>query len=165
MIRATERLFLLYKGGNMVTIEVINHWRNVRAGLYAALDKLNDAQLAFVPREGLWSLGTVVCHLAGAEDGWFRYALRRELPDWPDYPAASYPTIAALKALLSETHGRTEGYLAAASEEELDRNIVLPWGGQICLREAAWHVLEHEIHHRGEVFLMLGLQGMEAPDI
>jgi len=26
-------------------------------------------------------------------------------------------------------------------------------------------VLEHEIHHRGEIFLMLGLMDMEAPDI
>jgi len=23
----------------------------------------------------------------------------------------------------------------------------------------------HEIHHRGEIFLMLGLMGMEAPDV
>ncbi|MBE0697809.1 MAG: hypothetical protein IH586_12880 [Anaerolineaceae bacterium] len=27
------------------------------------------------------------------------------------------------------------------------------------------HVLEHEIHHRGEVILMLGLLGIEVPDV
>ena len=26
-------------------------------------------------------------------------------------------------------------------------------------------VQEHEVHHRGEIYLMLGLMGMEAPDV
>jgi len=39
------------------------------------------------------------------------------------------------------------------------------WGAQVSLGWIVWHVLEHEIHHRGEVFLMLGLLGIEAPDV
>jgi uncharacterized damage-inducible protein DinB len=41
----------------------------------------------------------------------------------------------------------------------------LPWGAQVSMGWAVWHVLEHEIHHRGEIYLMLGLLGMEAPDV
>jgi uncharacterized damage-inducible protein DinB len=26
-------------------------------------------------------------------------------------------------------------------------------------------VQQHEVHHRGEIYLMLGLMGMEAPDV
>jgi uncharacterized damage-inducible protein DinB len=26
-------------------------------------------------------------------------------------------------------------------------------------------VQQHEIHHRGEIYLMLGLMGMQAPDV
>ena len=37
--------------------ELFAHWAEVRKGLAQALDKLSDAQLDFVPRQGLWSLG------------------------------------------------------------------------------------------------------------
>jgi len=28
-----------------------------------------------------------------------------------------------------------------------------------------WHLIEHDLHHGGEVSLMLGMQGLAAPDI
>jgi hypothetical protein len=45
----------------------------------------------------------------------------------------------------------------------------LPWNrlpAARSRREVFAHcVQEHEIHHRGEIYLMLGLMGMEAPDV
>ena len=146
--------------------ELFGHWAEVRDGLFQALDKLTDDQLDFVPREGLWSLGTVARHIANAEEGWFRYAVTRELNEWPaEYTAEDYPTVESIKALLSEVHARTEAYLATVDAADLDRTIDTPWGGKLSLRWIIWHVLEHEIHHRGEIFLMLGLLGLEGPDI
>jgi uncharacterized damage-inducible protein DinB len=145
--------------------ELFGHWAEVRDGLFQALDKLTDEQLNFVPRKGLWSLGKVVRHIAGAEEGWFRYVVARELDDWPKYPAEDYPTVEAVKTLLAEVHTRTEAYLVTVDNADLDRVIETPWGKQLTLRWIIWHVLEHEIHHRGELFLMLGLLGLEGPDI
>jgi uncharacterized damage-inducible protein DinB len=28
-----------------------------------------------------------------------------------------------------------------------------------------WHVLEHDLHHGGEISLTLGMHGLQAPDI
>ncbi len=62
--------------------------------------------------------------------------------------------------------GVLAGYdLAEPCHPGVDQAIVLPWGPQVPLRWVIWHVLEHEIHHRGEIYLMLGLLGMEAPDV
>ena len=66
----------------MTADEVFGHWSEVREGLFQALDKLNDAQLDFVPREGLWSLGKAARHIANAEEGWFRYIVTHELSEW-----------------------------------------------------------------------------------
>ncbi|MHB1355218.1 MAG: DinB family protein [Anaerolineae bacterium] len=148
--------------------ELLKHWDEVRSGLCAALDLLRDEQLAFVPREGLWSLGQVACHIAGCEEGWLRHMAcgRWSGPD-TDYQLANYPTVAALKQLLAEVHAHTTAEFAAAPDlaSRLDQPAALPWGATVTWRWAVWHVLEHEIHHRGEIYLMLGLQGMEAPDV
>lgn len=150
----------------MNALELFEHWAEVRDGLFQALDKVTDEQLDFVPREGLWSLGTVARHIANAEEGWFRYAVSRELGEWPaKYAAEDYSTVESLKALLTEVHRRTKAYLATVDVDDLDRVVEVPWRRNLSLRWIVWHVLEHEIHHRGEIFLMLGLLGMEGPDI
>ena len=146
--------------------ELFGHWAQVREDLMRALDGLADEQLDFMPRDGLWSLGTVARHIASAEEGWFRHCVTRDLGEWPaDFTAQDYPTVEAIKSLLTEVHARTEAYLETIDAGELERVVDMPWGTKLSLRWIIWHVLEHEIHHRGEIFLMLGLMGMEAPDI
>lgn len=150
----------------MTADELFGHWTEVRDGLFQALDKLTDAQLDFVPRQGLWSLGRVARHIASAEEGWFRYIVTHELTEWPpEYTAKDYPTVKSVKALLSEVHARTDAFLKTLETTDLDHVLEMPWDGKLTLRWIIWHVLEHEIHHRGEIFLMLGLLGMEAPDV
>jgi uncharacterized damage-inducible protein DinB len=144
--------------------ELFGHWDEARGRLLRALDLLSDEQLGFVPREGLWSLGTVARHIAGAEEGFFRYVITHERDGWPDYTAEAYPTVAAIKALLGEVHARTDAYLAALDAADLERVIQTPWGSSLSLRSTIWGVIEHEISHRGEIYLMLGLMGIKAPD-
>jgi uncharacterized damage-inducible protein DinB len=146
-------------------VELFGHWTVVRKGLLQALDQVSDEQLAFVPRAGLWSLGTTARHIAEAEEGWFRHAVQRELATWPEFADAETPTVAAVRALLGEVHARTEAFLTGVDAADIDRPVELPWGPAVPLRWCIWHVLEHEIHHRGEISLMLGLLGMRAPDV
>jgi uncharacterized damage-inducible protein DinB len=129
------------------------------------LDQLTDDQLDFVPRQGLRSLGTVARHIAEAEEGWFRHVVTGELATWPEFKDEQSPTVASIKELLTTIHEHTESYLSTIQLAEIERIIHTPWNEDIPLRWIVWHVLEHEIHHRGEIFLMLGLMGMEAPDI
>ncbi len=146
--------------------ELFKHWDEVRSNLFRALDMLIDDHLDFVPREGLWSLGEVARHIANAEEGWFRYVIAREYDEWPPaYPAADYPTVVSVKALLTEVHARTETYLDTLSMADLERQIEAPWGQHFSLYWIIWHIIDHELHHRGEIYLMLGLMGLEAPDI
>ncbi len=147
--------------------EFFGHWVEARQGLLQALDLLKDAHLDFTPREGLWSLRETLVHIASAEDGWFRYGVERSNQSWDEtgIERASYPTVESVRKLLIDVHQKTEDFLSRVPEDQIDRPVALPWGGQTTLRWVIWHVLEHEIHHRGEVFLMLGLLGMEGPDI
>ncbi len=144
--------------------ELFQHWSDVRAGLVAGLDKLTDAQLDFSPRDGLWSLRETVVHTAGTEDGWLRCYTANQ---WRENPpeAKNYPTVESLKNLLAEAHARTQSQFAQGADGLLEQVCQLPWGAQVSMEWAVWHVLEHEIHHRGEIYLMLGLMGMEAPDV
>lgn len=154
----------------MQTETLFNHWRETRQALFSALDQLSDSQLAFTPRPNLWPLGQIACHIAGTEEGWFRFYVTHEIAGWEaaDYQLKDFATAADLKRLLSEVHARTEAMFPAdpvSAEAVMQQRVTLPWGDEVSIEDIAWHVLEHEIHHRGEIFLLLGLLGMEAPDV
>jgi uncharacterized damage-inducible protein DinB len=149
----------------MNALDVFNHWREVRRRLLGMVDQISEDHLTFTPREGLWDIGYVLRHIATSEDGWFRYAVQREISEWPAVPPAeAYPTVESIRELLDEVHARTRDYLATVDVSELDTPLALPWGAQTTRRWVIWHVIEHEIHHRGELSLMMGLLGLEGLD-
>ena len=140
--------------------------RQVHSDLLALLDRFGEDELAYVPFPCSWSVAQIVLHIAGAEEGWFRFVVTREYSRWPDdYLPEQYPTREAIKTLLASVHARTEAFLATLEVADLDRVIDAGAIGRFQLGWVIWHVLEHTIHHRGELSLILGLLGREGLDV
>jgi len=146
--------------------EFYAHWKQIRTGLLATMDQFQDEELHYKPFEGAWSVGEILLHIANAEQGWFRYAMTGEFDEWPSgHTLENYPTFESIKALLKEVHDWTEAAIAGLSIDDYQKVIELPWDEKIHLSWIIWHVLEHEIHHRGELSLILGLLGREGLDV
>lgn len=146
--------------------ELFGHWDIVREDLLRGLERFAEEDLDFRPAPAYdRTVADIALHIARAEDGWFQYVVRREYDGWPAYSRDEYPTWESITKLLTEVHERTLAWLETVGEADLDNTITTPRGEKLSLRLIIWHVLEHEIHHRGELFLCLGLLGREAPDI
>ena len=146
--------------------QIFSHWKQVRADLLSTIDKFNDADLTYAPFDTSWSVGQIVLHIAEAEEGWFRYAVTRDLEKWPEqYSLKNYPTKEAIKSALGAVHTLTEQYLESLNDVDTAQLILVPWGESIPLLWIVWHIVEHEIHHRGELSLILGLLGREGLDV
>jgi uncharacterized damage-inducible protein DinB len=142
-----------------------SHWIQIRADLLVTIDKFSDDELSFVPVRGGWPIGIIMLHIGEAEEGWFRYVIKRKIDRWPIFELEDYPTKEAIKTLLTEIHDQTEAYLATLSLADLEQEIEPRRGDQTSkLGWIIWHVLEHEIHHRGELSFILGLLGREGLD-
>ncbi|HNS51626.1 MAG TPA: DinB family protein [Anaerolineae bacterium] len=142
------------------------HWRQVDADLRVMMGLFGEEDLAYTPFPGSWSVGQILLHIADAEEGWFRFVATREYDQWPgDLRLEEYPNLEAIGALLDGVHARTEAYLATLELADLDRVIDAGTAGRYRLGWIIWHVLEHTIHHRGELSLILGLLGREGLDV
>jgi uncharacterized damage-inducible protein DinB len=147
--------------------QIFSHWKQVRKDLLETIDKFTQEELHYKPFETCHPAGRIMLHIADAEEGWFRYFVARQREAWPqDYTLEHYPTQADIKALLTEVHARTEAYLESLTEDDLERQIELRGhDSSLPLGWIIWHVLEHEIHHRGELSLILGMLGKEGLDV
>ena len=150
----------------MKLTQLFSHWKGVRNGLLETIEKFNEDELEHKPYEGAWSVGEIILHIANAEDGWFRYVVKRQVDQWPnEHSLKNYPTMEAIKELLDDVHAETQAYLAVLEIDDLKKKLKAPWGREITIGFVIWHVLEHEIHHRGELSLILGQLGREGLDV
>jgi uncharacterized damage-inducible protein DinB len=146
--------------------KLFSNWDQVRRDLIITIDRFEKAELAYVPYPNSWSVGEIILHIASAEEGWFQYVVNRKYNQWPDdFRIEEYPSKELLKARLDEVHQRTIELLDSLAVEDLEKRIDFPWNGSGSLGWIIWHVLEHEIHHRGELSMIHGLLGREGLDV
>jgi len=149
----------------MKPAQLFAHWKQIRNDLIFTINQFTDDELRYVPFENSWSVGQIAVHIANAENGWFQHVLLQNMDSWPEDKIEDYQTRGAIIARLTEVHRSTEAYLDQLEEEDLDAIIEAPWGDKFPVRWIFWHLFEHEIHHRGELSMILGLLGRQGLDV
>lgn len=148
-------------------------WQNYQNLLTAALKPLSPEQLAQRAAPGLRSIGETVTHMIGARARWFHQLMGEggtafaALTTW-DRAGMPVREAAELIQGLEETWQGMQAAIARWSPTDW----ALTYPGEppsepaILTREwVIWHLIEHDLHHGGEVSLALGMHGLAAPDL
>ena len=149
----------------MKPIQIFAHWGQIRTDLLATMDKFSAQELAYVPFKGSWPAGQILLHIADCEDNWLHGVVRGEFKPWIFYNFSDYPTKSAIQELLDHVHTKTIAFLSELQVKDLNAVYKTPRGEAFPLYWIIWHVLEHEIHHRGELSLIHVLLGREGLDV
>jgi uncharacterized damage-inducible protein DinB len=148
----------------MNVARIFRHWEQIRTDLLTGLESFSDEQLAFRPAPQYErSVGDIARHIASAEDYWFQQVISGQ--PHARFAPVQYPSVAAIKSVLTEVHQKTLAYLDTLTIADLERRVALPSGNEHSLYWIIWHVIDHECHHRGELYLCLGMLGIEGPDL
>jgi uncharacterized damage-inducible protein DinB len=162
-------------------------WEAYQNRLRAALAPLAAGQLALRAAPGLRSIGENALHIVGCrmfwlteflgEDGgkalrayarWNAAALRSPYPDWNDVAqvlGAPAPTGAELAQGLDRTWEFMAQCLARWTPAGLHQTFPDEEDGrsvEVSRAWVVWHVLEHDLHHGGELSLTLGMYEIPA---
>ncbi len=156
------------------TLAVIyENWRVYHEKLRGCIAPLTNEQLLLQPAADMWPLGQVVQHIVSVRAGWFSATLQdndeamnaymlwgqRESPD---------RSAAELARGLDETWAFIEARLQRWTPTDCARTFPDEWDGQVYEVSRSWviyHVMEHDLHHGGEVSLILGMNGLQTLDL
>ncbi len=142
---------------------LLTRWRNVRAGLLDTIAKFRDEELDFKPYATAWSVRQLMLHIMHEEYGEFAYGIVQTLAEFPpEYDAQAYLTLADINSLLDSVHAQTLNFFSGLKDADLNQVIATPWGATYRLIEMIDHLIEHEVHHRAELSLILGMLGREG---
>ncbi len=149
-----------------------NGWAGYQRSLVRIIAPLSPAQLALPTAPHHWSIGMVVQHIVANRVFWFQTWMGAGNPDLA--PIASWGwgqedrlvgSAAELVVKLEATWQMIEDALARWTLADLGDVISVPAEERQRFSEHTrqwiiWHVLEHEIHHGGELSLGLGNHGL-----
>ena len=150
----------------MTTVtEFLDYYASVRRRTRRVADCIPADQIEWVPRPGAFTPGDLVRHIAATERWMFvetvcgrpsRYASHgRELADGKD----------EVLAFMDRLHAESIAQLQTLTPEALQRPAETPAGTKL----AAWKwlraMIEHEVHHRGQLYTLLGMLGVETPPL
>lgn len=145
-------------------------WATYQKHLSRALPALTAEQLALRVAPSQRDIGTIAAHIVGARAWWFHTILGEGSPDlaalqgWDDVvPVAQTGT--ELAAGLDATWRLIADCLARWTPADLAVTRPHPRRGEVARGWVIWHVLEHDIHHGGELFLTAGMHDLPVPDL
>ena len=148
------------------TIEpFLAYWRRVRERTLRVGGCVPAERFEESHRPGGWSCGDLLRHLAAIERHMFvenallrpsRYPGHgRELADGRD----------ATLAFVAALHAESLGLLGGLSPAALAARTQTPGGGEIPVWKWLRAMVEHECHHRGQIYLVLGSWGVPTPPL
>jgi uncharacterized damage-inducible protein DinB len=156
------------------TLEVIyENWRGYHEKLCSCIAPLTDEQLWLQPAARMWPLGQIVQHIISVRAGWFSGTLQDDdavmsaYMLWGQHDSPDRSAVELARGL-AETWAFIEARLQRWTPADCAQTFPDEWDGQVYEVSRSWviyHVLEHDLHHGGEVSLILGMNGLRTLDL
>jgi uncharacterized damage-inducible protein DinB len=116
-------------------------------------------------RAGAWTLGDLVRHLGSAERYMFAETARGNVSAYPGHGRDLADGYDAMLAYFDRTHAEALDIYRAMTPEALAGRCTTPAGTSITTWKWLRAMVEHEIHHRGQIYIMLVLLGVRTPPL
>ena len=150
---------------------IYSNWKTYQEHIKAALVPLTAEQLALRAAPHLRSIGENAAHIIGCRAGWFTFVLKEDCGEdvkaYTEWDTAGAPerTPAELAEALDRTWQCMAERIERWSDDDMRQTFEDDWDGKIVHLSRGWivwHVMEHDLHHGGELSLTLGMHGVAA---
>lgn len=121
--------------------------------------------LEWAPAPGRWSAGDQVRHLSGVERWMYAETVAGRPSRYPGHVRELADGLPAVLAYYDRLHAEARTVFAALTSEQWAGRTVTPAGTPITTWKWLRAMVEHEAHHRGQLYFTLGLLGVPTPPI
>ena len=122
-------------------------------------------RLEWRPREGAFSFGDLLRHLAAIERWMFAEDVSGRPSRYPGHGPELAEGYDGVMEYLDRMHGEAMEVFRALTPEALQARCTTPGGASMPAWKWLRSMVEHEIHHRGQIYLMLNLLDVPTPPL
>ena len=157
--------------------EFYRGWETYQQRLISTIAPLDHAQLDLAAAPHLWSVRTLACHIVATRASWFHGWMGEGSPEfgsmarWDEDEALATRPASEIVRGLEESWAVMKERLESWTPADLLKKFQRPVPNDAGLRPSrtrqyiVWHLVEHDLHHGGEISYSLGMHGIPGLDL
>lgn len=141
------------------------YFDGIRARTERIVAYIPPGKIEWTHQPGAFTLGDQVRHLAATERWMFAENVRGNPSRYPGHGRELADGYDAVVDYLRRMHAESVEVFRALTPEDLQRRVATPAGTPITAWKWLRAMVEHEIHHRAHLYMMLGMLGVATPPL
>ena len=142
--------------------DFVDYWKGVRQRTWRAIEQVRAGDLEWTYAPERWTIGDLVRHLAGIERDMYAENVAGRPSRYPGHGCELAEGLDAVREYHQRKHAESVAIFGALTSEQLAGKCATPAGTPITTYKWLRAMVEHEAHHRGQLYMMLGMRGVRV---
>ena len=143
----------------------LDYYEKLRQRTLRVVDLIPAESLEWTYRPGKFTAGDLVRHLGAIERYLYAENVQGKPSRYPGHGRELADGLEAVRRFFDRAHAESMEIFGKLTNEDLQRKCATPAGFPITTWKWLRSLVEHEIHHRGQLYLYLGMLGVQAPPL
>jgi uncharacterized damage-inducible protein DinB len=143
----------------------LDYFEKVRERTLRVARCIPPDRLEWRSREGTFSCGDLLRHLGAIERYMFAENAALRPSRYPGHGRELADGFDAVFAYLGRMHAEAVEIFAGLSPADLERKCRTPGGAELMVWKWLRSMVEHEVHHRGQIYMILSLLEVPTPPL
>ena len=140
-----------------------DYFEQIRARTRRVAVLVPREQLEWRPRDGAFSFGDLIRHLGAIERFMFAENAQCHPSRYPGHGRELAEGYDDVIAFFDRMHAESMSILRSLTNEQLEAKCNTPAGTPITVWKWLRAMIEHEVHHRAQIYMMLSMIGVATP--
>lgn len=145
--------------------EFLDYYEKVRQRTLKVIDAIPREKFDWTYREGKFTFADIIRHIATIERWMYAENVQLNPSRYPGHGRELADGPENVLAFFDRLHRESMEIFGSLSEDDLNRKCTTPGGAPITVWKWLRAMVEHEVHHRAQIYVYLGLLGIPSPPI
>ena len=145
--------------------DFLEYWPSIRKRTLRVAACIPAEKLEWALSPTQWNFGDLLRHLGGIERGMYAETVSGRPSAYPGHGRELADGLSDVMAYLDKCHADSIELFKALTPEQWEGKCLTPAGTPITTWKWLRAMIEHEAHHRGQIYMMLGMLGVKTPPI
>lgn len=141
------------------------YYEKIRSRTNSVIAVIPPGQLEWTYRPGKYTIGDIIRHIACIERYMYAETVAGRKSSYHGCNVSIAQGYDNVIQLFNSLHEESLSIFSSLSDEDLHRKCITPAGSNITIWKWLRALVEHEVHHRGQLYIYLGMLGVKTPPI
>jgi len=142
-----------------------DYWEKVRQRTLRVIACIPPEKFDWSCREGKFSFADIIRHLGAIERYMYGENAQLKPSRYPGHGKELADGPANVLAFLERMHRESVDIFSRLTDSDLNQKCLTPGGTPITVWKWLRAMVEHEVHHRSQIYVYLGILGIPTPPI